>query len=127
MTPQIIVADDDENIADLLGEYLTSRQHRVCVVYDGFLLAQKAAQSRPHLIITDIQMPGAYGSPLYQVLQKDPKTKGIPILFISAHPLEQIKDILPNDPKTRFLQKPLVFSALEKCIQELLPLGGYAP
>jgi CheY-like chemotaxis protein len=127
MIAQIIVADDDENIANLLGEYLTSRKHRVIVVYDGFQLSQKAAEHRPHLIITDIQMPGAYGSSVYQVLQKDPKTNGIPILFISAFPLERIKNIIPQDPKTRFLQKPVTFPALEKCIQELLPLGGFVP
>ena len=127
MIAQIIIADDDENIADLLGEYLTSRKHRVIVVYDGFQLSQKAAEHRPHLIITDIQMPGAYGSSVYQVLQKDPKTKDIPVLFISAYPLEQIKNIIPDDPKTRFLQKPINFPGLEKCIAELLPLGGYVP
>ena len=106
MIAQIIVADDDENIADLLGEYLTSRRHRVIVVYDGFQLSQKAAEHRPHLIITDIQMPGAYGSSVYQLLQKDAYTKNIPILFISAHPYELIKNLLPKDPKTRFLPKP---------------------
>jgi CheY-like chemotaxis protein len=127
MIAQILIADDDENIADLLGEYLSSRNHRVIVVYDGFQLAQKAAEHRPHLIITDIQMPGAYGSSVYQVLQKDPKTKDIPILFISAHPLERIKSIIPADPKTRFLQKPITFPNLEKYIAELLPLGGYVP
>ncbi len=127
MIAQIIVADDDENIAALLGEYLTSRKHRVILVYDGFQLAQKAAEHQPHLIISDIQMPGAYGSSVYQVLQKDPKTKNIPILFISAHPLERIKSILPDDPKTRFIQKPISFATMEKYIAELLPLGGYVP
>jgi CheY-like chemotaxis protein len=127
MIAQIIVADDDEAIADLIGEYLASRNHRVIVVYDGFQLAQEAAEHRPHLIITDIQMPGAYGSSVYQVLQKDPKTRDIPVLFISGHPLERIKNIIPDDPKTRFLPKPITFPALDKCIEELLPLGGYVP
>jgi CheY-like chemotaxis protein len=127
MIAQIIVADDDENIAALIGEYLTSRKHRVIVVFDGFQLAQTAAKHRPHLIITDIQMPGAYGSSVYQVLQKDPNTKDIPVLFISAHPLERIKSLIPNNSKTRFLPKPINFPALEKCIAELLPIGGYVP
>ena len=127
MIAQILIADDNEDITVLLSEYLASRNHRVIVVRDGFELSRKAAEHRPHLIITDIQMPGAYGSSVYQVLQKDPKTKDIPILFISAHPLEQIKSIIPADPKTRFLQKPITFPALDKNIQELLPLGGYVP
>lgn len=127
MIAQILIADDNVDITGLLKDYLTMKNHRVIVVNDGFALSQKAGEHRPHLIITDIQMPGAYGSSVYQVLQKDPKTDKIPILFMSAHPLEKIKHILPNDPKTRFLRKPLSFEDLEKTIRELLPLGGYVP
>jgi CheY-like chemotaxis protein len=127
MIAQILVADDNVDITNLLNEYLTMKKHRVIAVNDGFQLAQKAAEHRPHLIIADIQMPGAYGSSVYQVLQKDPKTAGIPVLFISAHPYTKLKTILPEDPKTRFMQKPLSFEDLEKLINELLPMGGYMP
>jgi CheY-like chemotaxis protein len=127
MIAQILIADDNADITQLLSEYLTIRKHRVIVVNDGFALAQKAAEHKPHLIITDIQMPGAYGSSVYQVLQKDPKTNAIPILFISAHPYEKLKNILPVDPKTRFLKKPIPFDKLDAAIKELLPMGGYIP
>ena len=103
------------------------KQHRVVTVSDGFQLAQKAIEFQPHLIITDIQMPGAYGSSAYQVLQKDPKTSHIPVLFMSAHPYAKLKPILPDDPKTRFIQKPVKFDQFDKLIAELLPLGGYMP
>ena len=106
---------------------MTGKNHRVIVVNDGFQLSQKAAEHLPHLIITDIQMPGAYGSSVYQVLQKDPAPAGIPIIFISAHPHSRLQSILPVDPKTRFLQKPVPFAKLDAAIDELLPLGGYVP
>ena len=127
MIAQILIADDDPDITALLEEYLSAKNHRVLLVSDGFQLSQKAGEHRPHLIITDIQMPGAYGSSVYQVLQKDPKTSSIPILFMSAHPFEKLKHLLPNDPKTRFAQKPIPFGMLDKLISELLPMGGYIP
>ena len=127
MIAQILIADDNVDITGLLNDYLTLKKHRVIVVNDGFQLTQKAQEHKPHLIITDIQMPGAYGSSVYQVLQKDPKTSSIPILFMSAHPYAKLKNILPQDPKTRFLQKPVPFEKLEAAIAELLPLGGYIP
>ena len=127
MIAQILLADDNVDITTLLKDYLQSKGHRVIVVNDGFQLQQKAAEHQPHLIITDIQMPGAYGSSVYQVLQKDTKTSGIPILFISAHPYEKLKQILPSDPKTRFAQKPVPFAKLDELIKELLPMGGYVP
>jgi two-component system, cell cycle response regulator DivK len=127
MIAQILIADDNHDITALLKDYLQMRNHRVIVVNDGYQLAQKANEHRPHLIITDIQMPGAYGSSAYKVLQNDPHTAKIPIIFISAHPYEKLKPILPVDPKTRFLQKPIAFAVLEQHINELLPLGGYVP
>jgi len=124
---QILLADDNVDIANLLGDYLTQKGHRMIIVNDGFQLAQKAAEHRPHLIITDIKMPGAYGSSVYQVLQKDDNTNKIPIIFMSAHAADKIAALLPDDPKTRFLQKPVDLKSLDAAIAELLPLGGYCP
>lgn len=127
MIAQILVADDNPDITGLLSDYLGMKNHRVLVVNDGFQLSQKATEHQPHLIITDIQMPGAYGSSAYQVLQKDPKTQKIPLIFMSAHPYEKLAKLLPNDPKTRFVQKPVDLAKLDELIKELLPLGGYVP
>jgi CheY-like chemotaxis protein len=127
MLAQILVADDDPMMTALLDAHLGSRGHRMILVGDGFVLAQKAAEHRPHLIITDIQMPGAYGSSAYQVLRKSPHTSRIPIIFMSGHPLSKVGSILPKDPKTRFIQKPLDMGKLDALIAELLPLGGYCP
>ena len=127
MIAQILIADDNPDITGLMHDYLSSKGHRVIVVEDGFQLAQKAAEHRPHLIISDIQMPGAYGNSAYQVLQKDDKTKGIPVIFMSAHPYEKLAKLLPTDPKTRFVQKPVNLDKLTLLITELLPLGGYCP
>ncbi|MBI4060350.1 MAG: response regulator [Elusimicrobia bacterium] len=127
MIAQILVADDNSDITGLLHEYLSGKGNRVIVVNDGYQLAQKAGEHRPHLIITDIQMPGAYGSSAYQVLQKDAATKNIPVIFMSAHSYEKLAKLLPSDPKTRFIQKPMNLDALYDMIKELLPLGGYCP
>ena len=127
MIAQILIADDNPDITGLLNDYLSSKGNRVIIVNDGFQLTQKAGEHLPHLILTDIQMPGAYGSSAYQVLQKDPRTKNIPVIFMSAHPYAKLASILPNDPKTRFVQKPVNLESLYELIKELLPLGGYCP
>lgn len=127
MIAQILLADDNPDITELLGDYLTHKGHRMILVNDGYALSQKAAEHRPHLIITDVQMPGAYGSSAYQVLQKDVNTKNIPVIFMSAHPYAKLAAILPKDPKTRFVQKPIDLKSLDALIAELLPLGGYCP
>jgi CheY-like chemotaxis protein len=127
MIAKILVADDDPTVTMLLDDHLGSLGHKMIIVNDGFALTQKAVEHRPHLIITDIQMPGAYGSSAYQVLQQDSNTNKIPILFISGHPRSKLATILPKDSKTRFIEKPIELDALDALIAELLPLGGYCP
>ena len=46
---------------------------------------------------------------------------------MSAHPYDKVKTVLPNDPKTRYVGKPVPLAKLDELIKELLPLGGYIP
>jgi CheY-like chemotaxis protein len=124
---KILIADDDPAVAGILAQMLGGKHYEVLVVHDGFELVAKAAAEGPHLIITDIQMPGAYGTSVYRILKKEPETACIPVLFISGHPLEKVRKLLPEDPKTRFLRKPITQAALDAAMHELLPLGGYNP
>lgn len=128
MIAQILVAEDDKDLANVIQDYLEGQGHRVVVVHDGTQVVLKAMEHRPHLIIMDIMMPGAYGSTAYEALQKEPNTKDIPILFISGSDPKAVAKIIPqNNPKTKFLKKPMELPQLDKIIQELLPLGGYTP
>ena len=124
MGARIIVADDSPEIASFLSEHLTMMGHEVTVVHDGAKLLLAAAKAPPHLIITDIQMPGGFGSTAYLALQKDAKTKDIPVIFVSAHPVESF---IPEAPSTRYVQKPLDLKKFTRFVDELLPLGGYRP
>ena len=127
MIAQILIADDDSTITAVLSDYLSAKGSRVVIVNNGYQLAEKAAEHQPHLIVSDIQMPGAYGSSAYHVLQKDPATKNIPVIFMSGHSRERLDKILPAGPRIRFVQKPLKLDALYEFVNELLPMGGYCP
>ena len=127
MTARIIVADDDPVVAAAVKDILAGHGCEVVVVHDGFELCERAPKIMPHLIITDIQMPGAYGNTAAQVLRNEPRTAKIPVLFMSGHRYEKVKKLLPEDSLTRFLQKPVTPAALKAAIDELLPMGGFTP
>ena len=92
--------------------------HQVTVVDDGVKLFAAATEILPHLVITDIQMPGGFGSAAYTALRKDERTKSVPVVFISAHPADSF---MPNDPLVRFIEKPVDLNKLNLIIAELLP------
>ena len=124
MGAKILVAEDSEEIAGFIADHLAMMGHAVTVVDDGVKLLHQAVEINPHLIVTDIQMPGGFGSTAYLALKKDEKTKNIPVIFISAHPVESF---IPDTPSTRYIEKPLDLKKFSKLVAELLPLGGYRP
>ena len=119
----ILIAEDDFAIAAVLEEFLKKKGHHVVVAHDGATAAQKAQETRPDLIISDVHMPGLYGPTAFRSLP-DAMTGKIPVIFITGLPEEQARKvtILPPAAMGRLLKKPLDLDVLASTIAELL--GG---
>ena len=117
----ILVADDDTAVADLLQKHLTSLGCQVTVVNDGVSAVLKAREIKPDLILLDIQMPGAYGTSVYENLRKEAETKATPVLFMSGSLAEEsFRRRIAEDPTNRFLKKPFDLARLTTTVRELL-------
>ncbi len=123
----IMVADDNPTILDLLKDYLEGRGHQVVTVPDGLQAAEKAQDWRPNIIICDIQMPNVYGTTAYDILQRNPATAPIPVIFITGLDVQKVKRIVPQGPKVRLITKPIDLPTLDAAISELLPSSGAPP
>ena len=79
----ILVVDDlADNIA-LLSNIL-SGLYKVKAATSGKRALEIALDSRPDLILLDIMMPEMDGYEVCRLLKQDPRTKNIPVIFISA-------------------------------------------
>ena len=58
---KIMVADDDQNICELLRLYLEKEQYTVVIANDGNEAIAKFNSENPALILLDIMMPGLDG------------------------------------------------------------------
>lgn len=58
---RILVVDDEEEILELLGEYLKARGHEVRTAYDGRDAIDLIRQGSLDVVITDLMMPGMGG------------------------------------------------------------------
>ncbi len=79
----ILVVDDTEENVDILVELLADT-YEVRVAIDGDSALRSVAKYPPSLILLDIMMPGIDGFEVCRRLKADPKTRPIPIIFISA-------------------------------------------
>ena len=79
----LLVVDDDplicNNIKNMMDDYL-----QTIVAKDGKEALEIAEKQQPDVILSDVEMPNMNGIEMSQALGQHPKTKHIPILFISA-------------------------------------------
>ncbi|MBO0352130.1 response regulator, partial [Phormidium pseudopriestleyi FRX01] len=80
----ILIVDDVPNNLKLLVNLLRRNNYNVRAVTNGFLALQFVESKQPDLILLDIMMPEMDGYEVCQKLKENPRTKDIPIIFLSA-------------------------------------------
>jgi len=81
---KILIVDDEEHILMLLENRLSKAGYAVVKANNGKDAIIMARKELPALIIIDILMPGIDGPKAVGVLEEDPKTKDIPVIFLTA-------------------------------------------
>jgi two-component system, OmpR family, alkaline phosphatase synthesis response regulator PhoP len=80
----ILVADDETHILNVVSIKLQNAGFTVLTAEDGAEAYAQAVTHRPDLIISDFQMPRLSGLELACKLWRDPMTRDIPIMLLTA-------------------------------------------
>jgi len=80
----ILIADDNPENLKILSETLSGSGYEIRVAMDGRAAVESAAALTPDMILLDIHMPEMDGYDACTLLKRDPATRDIPIIFISA-------------------------------------------
>ncbi len=80
----ILVVDDEKHIVRLVQINLERAGYKVITAQDGKEGLQKAQQEKPDLIVLDVMMPYMDGFEVLKHLKKDPETRNIPVIMLTA-------------------------------------------
>jgi DNA-binding response OmpR family regulator len=83
-TTDILLVDDSLTDLRLLMDMLMARRVRVSVAFDGTSGYQQAVLQQPKLILLDVHMPTLDGYATCRLLKANPRTQGIPVIFLTA-------------------------------------------
>lgn len=81
MSQQIVVADDNESITEIISMYLKSEGFEPLIARDGEEVLSIFAKNNPILIILDIMMPKKDG---FTVCREIRQTSNVPIIILTA-------------------------------------------
>ena len=90
-TPVILIVDDNAQNLELLQAYLEELDCETVAAYDGLQALEMVGKKKPDLVLLDIMMPQMSGFEVCRRLKKDPKTRDIPIIMVTA--LNEFGDI----------------------------------
>ncbi len=119
MVPRILIVDDEGEFIELVKFRLTNLHCEFLVANDGVHALSQAREGKPNLILLDILLPDLDGLSVCEILRRQPATKKIPIIFMSALSSSVTKRTAIMNAED-FFTKPLDLNRLEKRVGEIL-------
>jgi CheY-like chemotaxis protein len=116
----VLVIDDDPAIVHLLKEDLSAEGYNVLEGYDGQMALQLARQSKPDLIVMDVNMPLINGVKALEYLRGLEDTCLIPILFLTGEATGNLPQELLDAPRAAHLKKPIDLEHLNSMIRQFI-------
>lgn len=118
-TWKIFIADDDNDILEILQLMLKAHGFEPTVSNDPAVIFSYEKKELPDLILLDIWLNGIDGRDVCLQLKENPATQNIPVVFVSAN--SSIEEITKECAADAFIAKPFEMKHLIKVIKEILP------
>ncbi len=116
----VLVAEDDEDIRDMLTLTLEKAGFNTVGAKDGHIAARILTVAKPIGLITDVRMPAMNGMELARLARSRPDNRDTAILMISANTHAYDVTAGLESGADRFLAKPVSPRRLVAELQDLI-------
>lgn len=114
----VLVVDDDRDYANGLNLQLGAAGYSAKTAKDAETALRMAVQLRPTAILLDNSLPGMNGIEALEELKRNPATRDIPVIMLSANTKLQ-QAALAHDAKF-YLKKPCGFDKIASALRHVL-------
>ena len=116
----VLLADDDEKIRSLVGVTLGSETFNLLHAGDGEESLERARESKPDLILLDLNMPRMSGLEVCRHIKSDPATAHIKIVMLTASGSDEDRANAFAASADEYIVKPFSPIALLDLVYRLL-------
>jgi DNA-binding response OmpR family regulator len=114
----ILIVEDEEEIRQLLREFLEKNGYDVMTAADGQMALKLAEENVPDLVITDLLLPKEHG---VDVMQHMKDRFFLPVIAISGiYKKSEVMNKLGDIYVDGFFEKPLNLEEVLACIRSIL-------
>ncbi len=119
----VLIVEDDPQIAGVLTDFLSGEGYPVLVQPDERAV-EAALADPPDLVLLDVMLPGRDGLEVFRRLKADPRTRRVPVIFISALSTDTLKTMLDTNlhgyPYEGIIHKPFDLDTVLATVQRHL-------
>lgn len=116
----ILVVEDDKNIAKALEVRLRSSGYTPMIAHDAVMGIQSAVKNKPNLVIMDISIPGGDGLMVAERMSKLDETCDIPVIFLTATKKPGYKERAEELGAAAYFEKPYDANQLMGKVTQLI-------
>lgn len=120
LKPLILIVEDEVDLVTLLKYNLEKEGFRVLTAHDGEEGLLLADEQSPHLILLDWMLPLMSGLEVCRQLRRNPKTREIPVIMLTARGEEADKVRGLNSGADDYISKPFSPTELVARIRAVL-------
>ncbi len=114
----ILVAEDDTNIANLIKELITRKGNNALVARDGEEAFKIFSNIKVDLIITDLKMPNIDGMTLIKMVRET--NRKVPVVIITGYGSNQNRELAKQYGVREILSKPCPLTEISNAIDRAL-------
>jgi signal transduction histidine kinase len=115
---RILIIDDSPDTLDMMCTLFRQRGCNVVAASSGEEALRSLSEARPHLIVSDIGMPGMNGYELLARIRSEPGMEAIPAIAISGYAMEEDRRLAISAGFAAHLSKPIdleeLFAVIER-------------
>ena len=108
----LLVVDDNKDLTDYLATALKDRFKTIWVAADGEEALRLCREKRPHIVVSDIQMPHMNGYELCKQIKEDLEISHIPVILLTARNDEESQLYGYKNGADAYVTKPFEVSML---------------
>ena len=108
----LLIVDDNKDLTDYLATALKDRFKTIWVAADGEEALRLCRKKRPHIVVSDIQMPRMNGYELCKQIKEDLEISHIPVILLTARNDEESQLYGYKNGADAYVTKPFEVSML---------------
>jgi CheY-like chemotaxis protein len=117
--PTVLLAEDSRDTRQMLRRALEVKGYRVLEAGNGLEALQLTKQSRPNLIIVDLNMPVMDGLETIKYVRMMKGVNKVPIVAITAFDVYGMEDAAHEAGCNEYICKPFDLSELDRALKNL--------